>query len=83
MLLRVLIILVAVYAAWRIVAGLLRGDGGGASSRGARFPCSTCAHCGTEFNDGVICLFAGRETFKNEVHIANCGSWTRRRKNVG
>lgn len=37
-----------------------------------RFKCETCRSCGRLFDDGVMCQFQGRETFKNETHIGNC-----------
>ena len=36
------------------------------------FKCETCRSCGRLFDDGVLCQFQGRETFKNETHIRNC-----------
>ena len=65
--LRVLLVLVVVYFVWliakRLAAGPIRGRG---------FKCQTCRSCGRLFDDGVLCRFQGRETFKNETHIRNC-----------
>ncbi len=73
--LRLLLFLILGYLLWRFVTRSMQAGGGGGSSR---FQCGTCRHCKTEFDDGVICMFQGRETFKNEVHIANCNSHQRR-----
>jgi hypothetical protein len=72
MLIRVALIATAVYLVYRLVAGVLH------PRRSSRFQCHDCEHAKELFDDGVICRFAGRETFKNEVHIANCGSHSRR-----
>jgi hypothetical protein len=45
----------------------------------SRFPCATCANCRGLFDDGAICAFGARETFKNETHIANCHDYRRGR----
>lgn len=74
--LRVVIFAALGFLIFRAIRGAFGGAGSGSGS--GRFPCSTCRHCKQEFDDGVICMFADRETFKNEVHIANCGSWQRR-----
>lgn len=34
--------------------------------------CSTCRHCRQAFDDGTLCTFGNRETFKNTVHVQNC-----------
>lgn len=34
--------------------------------------CSTCRHAGLLDEDGVLCRYGARETFKNTVHIGNC-----------
>ena len=39
--------------------------------------CRRCRNCKTLFDDGVICSFGDSETFKNEVHVANCNSFER------
>jgi hypothetical protein len=36
------------------------------------FKCATCRHRRRLDNDGVICAFGDKETFKNATHIANC-----------
>ena len=72
MLLQILALAVVVYlvylVACRVMGRSLGGSGGGRH----RFPCETCRSCGKVFDDGVLCRFQGRETFKNETHIGNC-----------
>jgi hypothetical protein len=34
--------------------------------------CADCRHRRKIFPDGTLCGFGKRETFKNEVHVANC-----------
>lgn len=51
---------------------------GRVSRPGRGFPCATCRNCRNLFDDGVICSFGSKETFKNETHIANCRDWARR-----
>lgn len=34
--------------------------------------CATCRHCRKLFDDGTLCGFGSRETFKNAVHVDNC-----------
>ena len=63
---RVLIIAAIVYLAITIIRHLM------SSTRRRRFKCATCKSCGRLFDDGVLCQFEGRETFKNETHIGNC-----------
>ena len=65
---QVLLLAAAVYFGYRLIRGLF------APSK-PRFPCATCRNCGTMFDDGVICVFGDKETFKNETHIANCKDW--------
>ena len=66
-LLRILLIGVAVYVAYRLFRGWFSGHGAR-----PRFKCATCRNCKEMFDDGVICAFESKETFKNETHIANC-----------
>ena len=44
----------------------------GALATGAAWPCASCQHAKKLFDDGVMCTFGARETFKNPTHIANC-----------
>ena len=37
-----------------------------------RSKCQTCRHCRKAFDDGTLCTFGNRETFKNTVHVQNC-----------
>lgn len=71
--LRVLIFAVLAYLLWQVIRGL--GAGGGGRSR---FKCADCRSCGKLFDDGVLCRFNGKETFKNETHIGNCVDYQRR-----
>ena len=68
-------ILLVVGIAWFLVRAI-RGGATGSSMRGV--PCATCEHCATLFDDGALCRFGRAETFKNEVHIANCSDYRRR-----
>ena len=61
----------AIYLVY-LVARKVMGKGLGGGSRRSSFQCETCRSCGRLFDDGVLCQFQGRETFKNETHIANC-----------
>ena len=56
-------------------AGVLGGATGG--SRRGKFKCADCRNCKEMFDDGVICMFGAKETFKNETHIANCHDYKR------
>lgn len=47
----------------------------GSDAPRSRFKCATCKNCGTLFDDGVLCRFGSKETFKTEAHIANCQDW--------
>jgi len=69
---QLLVLAIAVFAIYRVVRGALRGALGGGGFRRSSFKCATCKNCKTLFNDGVLCAFGNRETFKNETHIANC-----------
>ncbi len=75
---RALLGLVLVVLLYRLARGVLGGRRGQFGGRRTGFPCGTCTNCGNVFPDGVICRFGGRETFKNEVHIANCADYRRR-----
>lgn len=72
-LIQFLVIGLAIYVGYRLVTRMLGGTGG----RRGGFPCETCRNCKTLFDDGVICSFGSKETFKNETHIANCKDWER------
>ena len=80
MLIRAVLIALVVYVVYRVVrnafAGALGGGGGGS---GSKFKCATCKNCKNLFDDGVICVFDRKETFKNEIHIANCHDYERGR----
>ena len=51
----------------------------GGSAPASRFKCATCKNCGALFDDGVLCRYGAKETFKNETHIANCQDYVRGR----
>ena len=61
---RILLLVAAAFFVFRIVRRILKSRG--------QLPCATCRNCGRLFDDGVLCRFEGRETFKNETHIRNC-----------
>ena len=52
-----------------VVRYLLGRQAAGAKTR---FKCATCIHCRRLDEDGSICGYGDRETYKNPVHIANC-----------
>jgi hypothetical protein len=57
-------------------SGGLGGLGGLGFGRGrVTDKCRDCRNCGKIFDDGVICRFGGKETFKNETHVGNCIDW--------
>ena len=68
-------ILLVAGVVWFVVRAI-RNGASASSMRGA--PCASCRHCGSLFDDGVLCQFGRAETFKNEVHIANCHDYRRR-----
>ncbi len=68
---QVVLAVVAVYLVY-LVARHLMGGGLGIGGGSGGFKCATCKSCGKLFDDGVLCRFQGRETFKNETHIRNC-----------
>ena len=72
-LIQILVIAAAVYVGYRLLRGLFAGGGAG-----SQLPCATCANCKALYDDGVICMFGAKETFKKEMHIANCGDYRRR-----
>lgn len=39
---------------------------------GSDLRCASCRHCRKLFEDGSLCGYGQRETFKNIVHIENC-----------
>jgi hypothetical protein len=51
--------------AGRPAGGIGRLFGGGSK-------CSGCRHAKRIFDDGTLCTFGNRETFKNSVHVSNC-----------
>ncbi len=66
----VLILLLAVY----LIRYVLRSLGVGQTGP----KCKSCRSCGQLFEDGVLCRFQGRETFKNLTHIRNCLDYRRK-----
>lgn len=69
---RILIVAAILYFVFRLVRQLVH------RTRRSRFKCATCKNCGRLFDDGVMCQFEGRETFKNETHIGNCIDYEQR-----
>lgn len=43
-----------------------------------RSRCSTCIHRRKIFEDGTLCGFGDKETFKTIVHVTNCRDHARR-----
>lgn len=39
--------------------------------------CGSCRFCRKEFDDGTLCGFGEKETFKNPVHVQNCTDYRR------
>ena len=72
MFLRILMFAAIAYFAYVVVRFLVSG------TRRSRFKCADCVHCGKLFDDGVLCRFNDKETFKNETHIGNCIDHKRR-----
>ncbi len=72
--LQLLLLAVVVYLIYVVVRAILGGDRPGGRKK---FPCATCRNRGKMFDDGVMCKFRGRETFKNETHISNCIDYER------
>ncbi|MEQ8762277.1 MAG: hypothetical protein RL885_00015 [Planctomycetota bacterium] len=72
-LLQIIIVLGVIYGAYRLLSGATSGGGGR-----RRLKCSTCRHCKKLFDDGAICQYGDKETFKNEVHIANCPDYEKK-----
>ncbi len=64
--LRIFVVAAVVYFIYVVVRHLRGGAGQ------PRFQCAKCKSCVKMFDDGVMCRFKGRETFKNETHISNC-----------
>ena len=69
---QVILALVVIYVVYKVARRVVRGPAP------AGFKCETCRSCGKLFDDGVLCQFQGRETFKNETHIANCLDYKKR-----
>ncbi len=74
------VLIVLVYRLVRSIAGPTGrslfpfGRGGGSD-----FKCRDCRHCGKLFDDGALCRYGNRETFKNPTHISNCMDYEKRR----
>lgn len=64
-LIRLLLVAGFLWFIYRLVFGSSR-------SRLGNVKCSTCRHAGLLDEDGVLCRYGARETFKNSVHIGNC-----------
>ena len=69
---RYILIPVVIYLLYRLACRVMGRDLGILGPSKSRFPCETCSNCGRVFEDGVMCQFQGRETFKNATHISNC-----------
>lgn len=73
-----LLIALAVVAVLFILRTRQGGSGGKTSTGGlghlfaGRSKCSGCRHAKKIFDDGTLCTFGRRETFKNSVHVSNC-----------
>ena len=75
---KILLVMAVVYIGYRLLRNAVSGVFSGGGGRGGlKFKCATCKNCKTLFDDGVICAFGKRETFKNEIHIANCHDYER------
>ncbi len=77
-LIRFIVLGLIIYMIFRIIRPRSHS---GKSSRKSRnrsgFKCEFCIHCGNVFDDGVNCLYRGKKTFKNAVHIQNCIDYER------
>ena len=72
-LIRFIGLIVLIYIVFRVVRSMMGLEGGlGLGKRAPAFKCKSCRHCGKLFEDGALCRFRGRETFKNPTHISNC-----------
>lgn len=69
---KILLVAIAVSVAYRLIRGGLNNVLGSRGPGKSKFKCATCKNCKTLFDDGVLCVYGSRETFKNETHIANC-----------
>lgn len=70
---------VLLFIVYRLLVSLLGASRGGGFRLGGRSPdfkCAKCQHCAKLFDDGALCTYRGRETFKNPTHIANCIDFT-------
>ena len=63
---RVLILVGLIYLGYRLYQSASGGGGGD-----SQFKCATCKHCARLDDDGVICRYGNRQTFKTPVHISN------------
>lgn len=70
MIVRFIIFAVIAIVVWRIVRVIL--------SPARSFKCKTCRHCKRVDQDGSICMYGSKETFKNPVHIENCTDYQQR-----
>ncbi len=65
------------------LGGRASGGGGGTGLSGMfrrdpGFKCKNCRHAAKVFDDGALCRYGNRETFKNPTHIANCIDYERK-----
>ena len=74
--LRIVLVVAIVFVVYRFLAG--RGSGRSRSG----FKCATCRHCKALFDDGALCRYGDRETYKNPVHISNCTDYQSGRSRV-
>jgi hypothetical protein len=70
------IIVAAVAIAWLLRAAKSRGGGGGRR----RYKCIGCEHLRRAFDDGVMCGYGTRETYKTLANIRMCGDFEPARK---
>lgn len=80
-LIRLVALGVLFYIVYRLIASVF--SPGGRSflslpSRGSDFKCKTCRHCVKLFDDGSLCRYGSRETYKNPTHISNCIDYEKR-----
>ncbi len=70
--LRLLFFAAVAYGIYLLIRKLSTSSGGQGFGGGPKLPCATCRHCRKLFDDGAMCGYGNRETFKNETHISNC-----------